>query len=416
MGTASALGVASLTGFSDTESDTIHTLPSAVVWKNDDGTVTAAGRDGEVARDSRHDVAIQAAVDAVNAAGGGTIYVCDGVYWPFEPIELDTNVRLVGESMDDTVMKTGNLSNGDAVFTATDCSFITVSNFHIRDATRAKTGISLTNSSSRPSHHTVEYIHTSGLDVGVELLNVEDSRVRYSRIAGGNVGIRYTAPTGRAFVFDTHVLEYGGAGLEFDALQLGVNGGIFGTDDTAASHLKQIGPGAHLVSLHDCWFEQIPPVYDANGYGAGTLNVWGGYLICGNNNPVFAGDVAELSILGTHVYSKDGTAIEVAEHVPGYGFALGHHFGSNVYFSNRPYNGFSFGAGGPGYMKHERYMQMTPRNLADVGFSPEEAGIIAMHDGSGEHPRGLYRSDPEESAWVKVEDNAVTVPYASTDA
>ena len=416
MGAASALGVASLTGYTDADSETQRgTLPSAVIWKDENGTVIAAGRGGEIARSSRHDEAIQAAVDEVNATGGGTIYFCNGVYWPFDPIELYTNVRVIGESMDGTVMKTGNLSPGDAVFTATDCGFITVSNFHIRDSTGTKTGISLTNPSSRPSHHTVEYVHTYGLDVGIELLNVEDSRVRYNRIAGGNVGIRYTAPTGRAFVFDTHVLEYTDAGIEFDALQMTVNGGIFGTDGTDASHLKQIGPGAHSVSLYDCWFEQIPPVYDGNGHGAGTLSIWGGYLICGDNNPVVAGDVGELNILGTHVYSKDGTAIEMSDRVPGYGFALGHHFGSNVQFSNRPYNGFSFGQGGPGFLKHERYMQITPRNLADVRFGPKEAGILAMHDGRGGKPRGLYRSDPETSAWVKVEDNATTIPYHSPD-
>jgi hypothetical protein len=48
-------------------------------------------------------------------------------------------------------------------------------------------------------------------------------------------------------------------------------------------------------------------------------------------------------------------------------------------------------------------------DLSDSGApAPTESVIVRMHDGTDP---GLYRSDPDNSEWVKIEDNSVTIPY-----
>jgi len=55
--------------------------------------------------------------------------------------------------------------------------------------------------------------------------------------------------------------------------------------------------------------------------------------------------------------------------------------------------------------------QLDSQDLtASSAPSPSEEGVYATHDGTGS-AAGLYRSDPENNRWVKVENNSVRISY-----
>lgn len=55
-------------------------------------------------------------------------------------------------------------------------------------------------------------------------------------------------------------------------------------------------------------------------------------------------------------------------------------------------------------------VRFPPERFFGAGsVNPETPGMVVFHDGADEDvPAGLYRSDPENSQWVKVSDNSVT--------
>lgn len=56
-------------------------------------------------------------------------------------------------------------------------------------------------------------------------------------------------------------------------------------------------------------------------------------------------------------------------------------------------------------------LQIPAQDLTASADDPATADQYATHDGSGSIAAGLYRSDPVNNQWVKVEDNAVTIAY-----
>lgn len=56
------------------------------------------------------DVQIQQAIDAANAAGGGTVFIKEGTYSVASPIVLNSNVQLIGAGRGNTVLTTTTLT------------------------------------------------------------------------------------------------------------------------------------------------------------------------------------------------------------------------------------------------------------------------------------------------------------------
>lgn len=393
--------------------------PTVVVW-TDGSTVYAAAADGMLASSSTADGPLQAAADRC-AADGGAIVIRDGEYVVTSEVTLKSNsLTVVGESMDNTLLKGGQLPSDAAVFAGVDgLDYVQLRSFAVSTFRNGADGIRLSNERSEPSHHALEFLHVYKCGTGIRLENCEDSTVRKCRVAANDVGIRYTAPKGRAYIEDTHVLEYdrkedveGEAGVAFEAKQLSVDSAVFGHDGDGAPHLKQIGPTAELVNLTDCWFEQTPHVVDGNGYATNAVNLVGGYVITDDGHAAVSGDVETFNTLGTSYFHKgDGAEVSVIDHTADYGVAVGHRLYPGVSFGNRPYNGFAFGQGDTEYLTHERALRAKPRNLTLDGLAPSDEGVLVNHDGGGSRPEGLYRSDPRNDRWVKVEDNSVTIPY-----
>ena len=69
------------------------------------------------------------------------------------------------------------------------------------------------------------------------------------------------------------------------------------------------------------------------------------------------------------------------------------------------------GRPGRGVRTREGRLTFPTTELLGAGSAePTTEGQVVYHDGSGDVPKGLYRADPENSRWVFVEDNSVTVP------
>jgi hypothetical protein len=386
--------------------------PTAVVW-TDGSTVHAAAADGMLASSSTADGPLQAAVDRCATADGGAVVIRDGEYVVTSEVTLASNsLTIVGESMDNTLLKGGQLPPDAAVFAGVDgLDYVQLRNFAVSTFGSGADGVRLSNGSSEPSHHALEFLHVYDCGTGLRLENCEDSTVRACRIAANDVGIRYTTPGGRASVENVHVLEHTRAGIEFEAKQLTVDGGIFGTD-TDAPHLTQAGPRAELVELTGCWFEQTPHAVDGNGYTTNAVNLVGGYVITDDGHAAVSGDVGTFNTLGTSYFHKgDGAEVSVIDHTADHGIAVGHRLYPGVSFGNGPRDGFRFGRGDTRYLTHERALRAKPRDLTLGGLAPADEGVLANHDGGGSRPAGLYRSDPGNDRWVKVEDNSVTIPY-----
>lgn len=56
-------------------------------------------------------------------------------------------------------------------------------------------------------------------------------------------------------------------------------------------------------------------------------------------------------------------------------------------------------------------LDLSPTDLTGSTLDPASEGVYAHHDGTGTPDAGLYRSDPGNNQWVKVEDNATTIAY-----
>jgi hypothetical protein len=89
-------------------------------------------------------VAIQAAINAMSASGGGTVYFPSGRYYIEAPIEFKSYVNIVGENQQSTVIyknNTATVGGIDCVVYALNCTRFNVSNIGVDGMTTSGTTI-----------------------------------------------------------------------------------------------------------------------------------------------------------------------------------------------------------------------------------------------------------------------------------
>lgn len=89
-------------------------------------------------------VEIQAAIDAVNSAGGGTVTLRPGTYVISTILKIRSNVTLIGEHKDTTILSVPSGSNISAIQNFNYSNNTLDSNFHIRNLTVSHVGTSKT--------------------------------------------------------------------------------------------------------------------------------------------------------------------------------------------------------------------------------------------------------------------------------
>jgi hypothetical protein len=131
--------------------------------------VRSFGAKGDGKRDDSE--AIQAAINAASAIGGGTVFVPNGDYCVSRPIDLATGVNLTGDNQaSTTIRKSSNTPNDDgvdAVLSGLNCNRFQVSNLRLVGNRKAGNcdGINL----NRCSYFSVSHVRSQMCNVGAAL-------------------------------------------------------------------------------------------------------------------------------------------------------------------------------------------------------------------------------------------------------
>lgn len=129
------------------------------------------------------DVQIQAAIDAVGAAGGGTVFLRAGTYVIGTQIDLDsTEVHLVGEGMGATVLQAkAAFSTGTAIIAA-DQSFISIQHLTVdgnkaNQTTEAHTGIYCGFNSTAFTDIFIDNVEVKNVNLGIGIYTDIDKTI-----------------------------------------------------------------------------------------------------------------------------------------------------------------------------------------------------------------------------------------------
>jgi len=214
-----------------------------------DGAVYNVLDYGAVGNGSTDDtVAIQAAIDAANAAGGGTVYFPAGTYKLTDTVNLKANVKLQGAGRRVTYLK---------------------------QFTNSKKCLAQSNTSYYNDMSDLSFTINTGV-TGAILVQLEggSTNIQNCNFVGGQTGLVVSA----TYYVNLWGCEFGyqtSRGIQFSGVG-GANANSVST--TKFSNITgdciSISSGAYVVNIFSCWFEVI------TGYGINTEAAVGTIIGC----------------------------------------------------------------------------------------------------------------------------------------
>lgn len=237
-------------------------------------------------------VAIQAAITAANAAGGGVVYLPNGTYKITDTLVMQSNVTLCGAGKDVTSL-TGTMA------TTTDMAIYaqTETNTTIRDLTIAGThswGIFI----SGGSGHRIERCVVSG---------------GTSRDSSGSKGGGLFAENTTDVIVDDNTFSGNGVADGTAWFDILFNYGTYSVTNSRVSRNRLLSTTVDInFAAFDCRRLLIESNLVTGGRTSSSTPNTGGYGIAVYKNSGFpAADAGECVIRGNHVYGVDGTGIYV---------------------------------------------------------------------------------------------------------
>jgi hypothetical protein len=200
--------------------------------------------------------AIQAAVNAVKGAFGGTVYLPKGVYRISAPIEIDNPVSIVGESTTGVSINCAAAMSAAILFTATSTlARLRFRDFTIRGQSNATNGFYCPSTGvggQRIIHSQFECVRVRDTTTAINIENCFSVGFSNCELLENTNGMRLLVDGGQINI--TNCAIYNGSGYGayvFGAYGLAIVGTIFETMDQAGLVLQ----GCQGVSLVSCYFE-----------------------------------------------------------------------------------------------------------------------------------------------------------------
>jgi hypothetical protein len=243
---------AGLLGFSHAETYAAGTLGAK-------GKLCVTVRDAPYSADNTGAVAsntaIQAAIDAVSAAGGGIVYVPPGTYLMAAGLTLQSKVALVGAGPGASVLTaTASIASMVLINTKTDVRVagLTLQGNHVASPTDGNFGgIQLANSCQRVLIENCELKDFRGNGVD---LNVSNAFVtlRQNRLSNCRVGVSVFKGNARIRIVDNDLYRVREIGINVDDATSGDTAGTASPNSyvvVARNHLLEVGTVAGSVSI-----------------------------------------------------------------------------------------------------------------------------------------------------------------------
>lgn len=250
-------------------------------------------------------VEINAAIDAVSAAGGGKVLLLEGTYTIDATIDVDDDVEIIGSGQGATIITIPNSLNTTTSFFSEDSN---PDNWVIRDLTISMnsdgnqsagnyTGIDMQGASASAGRGgLIENVEISDFtrasDTGIYLSNTRYTTVRNNRLYNGEFGI-YIVGDGSTYLHD----EISGNFMkDFDSIGIYMNNvvGLNVSDNKIESH-DGVGTDNAAIELQGAEEVSVTDNIISNGTGAGIRGI---------------GSVSDITVKGNRITHMTKWAIE----------------------------------------------------------------------------------------------------------